>query len=343
LLLAAVLRAANPEPTRIEAEEPHMGTLFRIVLYADDIRTAQVALRMAFDRVAELDAKLSDYNPQSELMRACRGSYAEPVAVSADLFHVLEEAQKLSVETDGAFDITLGPVIRLWRQARGIKALPNPEDLARARASTGYRKLVLDPVHRTIRSKLPDMRIDLGAIAKGYAADEALRVLREHSIPRALVAASGDLAIGDAPPGKDGWDVGVDPIDAGDGKFARVLKLHNIAISTSGDAEQFVEIGGVRYSHIVDPRTGMGLTNRSGVTVVAPLGIHADSLATAATVLTAQRGVDAALAFVEQHEGAAALIAYKSASDWRISESERFRRLKETRGSTACPPLCTVQ
>jgi thiamine biosynthesis lipoprotein len=132
------------------------------------------------------------------------------------------------------------------------------------------------------------MLLDVGGIAKGYAADEALRVLRGRGLNRALVAASGDLAIGDAPEGETGWRIGVEPTDG----VSRQLTLVNTAVSTSGDTEQFVEIDGKRYSHIVDPKTGMGLTNRIGVTVVAPKGIVSDSVATAVCVMGAERGLE---------------------------------------------------
>ena len=130
------------------------------------------------------------------------------------------------------------------------------------------------------------MLLDVGGIAKGYTADETLKVLRARGIRRALVAASGDLAIGDSPPGTKGWRVGI---------FRHVFFLHNIAVSTAGDAEQFLETGGVRYSHIIDPKTGMGLTNRVAVTVLARKGIEADGLDTAICVLGAERGLDFAV------------------------------------------------
>lgn len=269
-----------------------MGTLFRITVYAHDATSAGEAFRAAFERIADLDAALSDYKPDSELMRLCRDGHTAPVAVSADLFTVLTAAQQLAEETGGAFDVTLGPVIRLWRTARREKWLPAESDLKAAAARTGYRNVLLDPAKRTVFLKLADMQLDLGAIAKGYAADEALAVLRSHRITRALVAASGDLAIGDPPPGTTGWRVGVDSYRAEEGRFSRTLILRNAAISTSGDTEQFTEIGGVRYSHIIDPATLHGLTQRIGVTVIAARGLDADSLATALSVLGRERGLE---------------------------------------------------
>lgn len=266
MLLACAARAE-----RFEAAEPHMGTLVRITIYAPDAS----AMPAAFARIRDLDQKLSDYRPESELNQVCRTAHDGPVHVSGDLFKVLDAAHKLAVRTDGAFDVTIGPVTHLWRQGR----TPDPEALARC----GYRNLVLDRARQTVFLKLAGMQIDLGGIAKGYAADEALATLRAHGIKQALVAVSGDLAIGDAPTGKKGWRVGVEPAGG-------EMLLHNIAISTSGDTEQFREIGGVRYSHIIDPKTGLGLTSRIAVTVIARLGIDADSIATAISVLGEERG-----------------------------------------------------
>jgi thiamine biosynthesis lipoprotein len=279
-----------------------MGTLFSITLYAPDEAAAQAAFAQAFARVRQLDDELSDYKPESELMRVCNSSPAVPVAVSSDLFTVLEKAQELSRETDGAFDVTLGPLTRLWRETRATKVLPSAQALARAQQRIGYKNLILHRPEQTVELRLAGMQLDLGAIAKGYAADEALRVLRARGISSALVAASGDLALGDAPPGKSGWRVGVEL------PGASALTLHNTAVSTSGDTEQFVEIGGIRYAHIVDPKTGMGLSMRVGASVIAPNGIDADSYATALCVLAAQRGVEYAKSWAAQHQEVSARI-----------------------------------
>jgi thiamine biosynthesis lipoprotein len=256
---------------RFEAAEPHMGTLVRITIYAPNAS----ALPAAFARIRDLDEKLSDYKPDSELNQVCRTAHERPVHVSGDLFRVLDAAQKLAQRTDGAFDVTIGPVTHLWREGR----TPGPEVMARC----GYRNLVLDRAQQMVFLKLAGMQIDLGCIAKGYAADEALAILRANGIKQALVAVSGDLAIGDAPPGETGWRVGIEPAGA-------AVFLNNEAISTSGDTEQFREIGGVRYSHIIDPKTGLGLTSRIAVTVVAHRGIDADAMATAISVLGEERG-----------------------------------------------------
>lgn len=247
-----------------------MGTLVRITIYAKDA----LPMRAAFGRIAALDDELSDYKPDSELNRLCR-THGVAVHVSEDLFRVLDAAWKLSRLTGGAFDVTIGPVTHLWRLGR----TPDAEALARV----GWRNMVLDRRHRTVELRVANMQLDLGAIAKGYAADEALKTLRGLGVTRALIAVSGDIVAGDAPPGTRGWRIGLEPAGG-------AILLRNEAVSTSGDTEQFREIGGVRYSHIVDPKTGLGLTSSIAVTVVARRGLDADPIATAVSVLGERRG-----------------------------------------------------
>jgi thiamine biosynthesis lipoprotein len=291
---------------RFEFESKHMGTTFRVVLYAPDKAAARKAADGAFARVAELDNVMSDYKKDSELMRLCKAFAKEvgpPVRVSGDLFFVLQKAESLSQKCGGAFDVTVGPVVQLWRLARRTQELPDPKEFAAARAKVGYKKVKLDPAKRTVQLLTPGMQLDLGGIAKGYAADEALELLREKfGTRRALVAASGDIACGDPPPGETGWKVEIAPIAKG--QKPRTLTLANAAVSTSGDLEQFVEIKGVRYSHVLDPRTGLGLTGRRSVTVIAPRGIDADSLTKAVSVLPTER----ALKLVGQTPGAACYV-----------------------------------
>ncbi|HEV1286479.1 MAG TPA: FAD:protein FMN transferase [Bryobacteraceae bacterium] len=247
-----------------------MGTLVRITIYSENAGP----MRAAFRRIAELDETLSDYKPDSELNKLCR-TVSNPVKVSEDLFRLLEASEKLSRLTDGAFDITIGPVTHLWRLGK----TPDVETMTRV----GWRNLVLDKRHRTAELKLAGMQLDLGAIAKGYAADEALKTLRRLGVQRALIALSGDIVAGDAPPGTKGWRVGLEPAGG-------EILLRNAAVSTSGDTEQFRDIGGVRYSHIIDPKTGLGLTSAIAVTVVARRGLEADPIATAVSVMGEERG-----------------------------------------------------
>src|SRR5262249_52761384 len=152
-----------------------------------------------------------------------------------ELFDVLQQAQRFSNLTSGAFDVTVGPYVRLWRFARKKKVLPGASELASAASSTGYQKMRLDPKAHAVTLVASGMRLDLGGIAKGYAADQALLLLKRRGLNRALVAASGDIAVGDPPPGQAGWKIALAPIDAGTNQFERTLLLHNAGVSTSGD------------------------------------------------------------------------------------------------------------
>lgn len=328
LLLTWSWSAAAADLQLFEAVEPHMGTLVRIKLYAANPEQATAGLRAAFDRIAQLDQSLSDYREDSELNRLCRAPAATPTPASADLFRVLAASQKLAEESEGAFDITLGPIVRLWRQARKENRLPSREALSEAADRCGYRKLHLDAARQTVTLDQAGMQLDVGGIAKGYAADAALSILAQYGIRRALVAASGDLAFGDPPPGHHGWKIGIDSLDRPESAFTRVLELCNAAVSTSGDTEQSLNIGGTRYSHILDPATGLGLTRRISVTVVARRGVDADGLSTAVSVLGPGRG----MALIEKR-GAAGLIV----TDGHEVESVRWPHLARRRRLLPCP------
>jgi FAD:protein FMN transferase len=321
VLLSTGYAACAGEPKRFEYEEPHMGTKFRIVLYAEEKATADQAAKAAFARVAELNRIMSDYLPDSELMKLCKRSEKEaagPVKVSDDLFFVLAKATEVSELSDGAFDVTIGPVVRLWRQARKDRQLPDEDERKEALSRVGYKKMELDAREKTVHLKTPGMLLDLGGIAKGYAADEAIKVMAANRITSALVAASGDIAVSGPPPGKPGWRIDIAPLPGQ--KEKRQLLLKDMSVSTSGDAEQFVEIAGVRYSHVVDPRTGLGLTGRRSVTVVARRGIESDSLTKVASILPA----DEAVKKIESVDGAATWIVVKTPKGDEVRESKRF-------------------
>ena len=319
--------SSNQSLQRFQFSSPHMGTLFRVTLYAPDKTAAEQAAQAAFRRIAAVEDIMSDYQADSELMRLCEQPVGQPVRVSAELFDVLQQAQKYSELSDGAFGVTVGPYVRLWRFARKKKVLPTSEELAAARAAVGWRNLRLDRQARTATLLVPNMRLDLGGIAKGYAADEALKLLKGRGLDRALVAASGDIAVGNPPPGQSGWKVAIAGMEGRTNEFARTVLLRNAGISTSGDIEQAIEIDGVRYSHIVSPATGLGLTNRIQVTVIAPNATTTDALATGVSVLGALRG----LALIDSLPHTAALILTKEDAETRSFASRRFSAIT-TRG-----------
>ena len=316
---------------RFEFSQPHMGTTFRISLYAPDAETAARASQAAFDCVARLDGIMSDYRATSELTLLCQKAGSGPVKVGADLFRILGISHAFAARTGGAFDITAGPIIQLWRRARRTGEIPDRERVARALALTGYRKLHLEGKKSEVQLDLPGMQLDLGGIAKGYAADQAIALLKSYGIRSALVAAGGDIVAGDPPPGERGWRVSILSLSSDDQSGGEFLLIHDAAVSTSGDAEQFVEIQGVRYSHIVDPRTGFALAGRSSVTVVARDGTTADAAATAISVLGPTEG----LKFIEtERDGAAFIIKVNDEGALKKFFSKRWAALsKAPRGS----------
>jgi len=315
--------ATSPVLKPFESVEAHMGTLFRIKLYAADQKIAEAGFAAAYARVAQLDNALSDYKPDSELNLATKAAALQPVHISDDLATVLKASQQMSIDTDGAFDVTVGPLTKLWRSARKQNQMPSAEAIRAAHEKCGYQRLHLDAAAQTMKVDFSDMQLDLGAIAKGYAADQALLVLENLGIHAALVAASGDLAFGDAPPDQPGWKIGVDSFDRADKPFTRVLMLKNAAVGTSGATEQYLEANHQRYSHIIDPKTGMGLVTGISVTIIARHGITADAVGTAVSVLGSEKG----LAFVEKHAEVAAFILDRADGQVHAIESSRFKDL----------------
>lgn len=309
------MNATEPksELKRFEFEAIRMGVPWGITLYATSEEYANNASKNAFDRIREMDRMMSDYDPRSELSKLCEtSSPGNPVVVSEELFLVLMTAQKLSKETDGAFDVTVGPIVKLWRRARRKKVFPDNDRLKDAMSKAGYQKIVLDECKKSVELQTAGMRIDLGGIAKGYAADEAGRVLRRLGVSQYIIDGGGDLLVGDPLPNKKHWVIAVEGPDvnlANDSKASKLKETNrvliaNAAIATSGDTYKFFEIDGKRYSHLVNPKTGLGLTTRSQVTVIAPTDMEADALASALSVLGPEKG----LALIRDKKNVAAQI-----------------------------------
>ena len=305
---------------RYEFTGLEMAVPVRLVLYASSEAQAEAASKAALARFRELNGIMSDYDPSSEVRRlASTSGGGKAVGVGPDLWNVLSKSQEISERSNGAFDVTVGPLVRVWRRSRRRAELPTDERLAQQMAAVGHQFMVLDEETRTVRLTKPDMWIDLGGIAKGYAIDAALEVIREHGITIALVDAGGDIGLGDPPPDRAGWGIGVAPLER-DAKPSMVLTLANVAVATSGDTWQFVEIEGRRYSHLVDPRTGIGLTDHSSVTVIAPDAMTADGLASAVSVLGPAKGLE----LIDQTEGTAAFVVRAPEEKVETYQSKRW-------------------
>lgn len=261
-----------------------MGTLWRVALYAPDCSAADRAFDAAFGEIKRLDRLMSDYDEKSELSRLNRAGYPGPVSVDPELFDLIDQSVALSEKTDGAFDVTVGPLVRLWGFRGGTPGIPSEEAIARALEAVGFRKLKLDRERREVSFLKEGMALDLGAIGKGYAVDRAVLILRERGIKRALVDAGGMLFGLGSPPGERGWRVGIaDP--ANRDRVARSLTIRDEAVATSSQSERFMAAGGRRFGHVLDPRTGRPVDFSGSVTVRAPTAALADALSTASFVL----------------------------------------------------------
>ncbi len=310
LLFAQIVNGGCDAPKslqRFRYEQPHLGTHVRLVFYAPTEAVANRAATLVYEKVARLDAVFSNYRLDSELMRLCSdsswgSSEAKPLIVSEELWTVLKTADQVSRRSDGAFDVTIGPLSRLWKRAIKNKQLPDAERIREAKSSrVGYQFIEFHEDRRAVRLLRKDMRIDLGGIAKGYIADQLLEELKRLGIQSALIDIGGDLALGAAPPDKAGWTVairsggsavqGVTAENSPENEtrlqpeLGKSLVLSNCGVATSGDSFQQVVVDGKVYSHIVDGRTGMGITNRVTVTTIAKNAMVADAMASALSIL----------------------------------------------------------
>lgn len=303
--LIAAGSAAPGGPAIVESTRVLMGVQARLRVAVPDpgsTDAAEAAMRTAWDRLGSLESALSDYRSDSDLNRVNAAAGSGPVEIPEALAGVLDRAVALTRETGGAFDPTVGPLVDQWRRTRDTGRLAPPEQRATARELVGVDGLDLRRTPgqpTTVALARPGMRLDLGGIGKGVAAAEAVRVLAAEGFPMALASIAGDVAAGDPPPGRRGWRV----LAGRDGEAAPArLEIARAAVSTSGDSAQFVEIGGVRYAHIVDPATGLGATVARAVTVLAPDAADADALASAFHLM----GPDAAAPIIAARPGTAA-------------------------------------
>jgi thiamine biosynthesis lipoprotein len=322
--LLACLSLGSQSPRTLaffEYQQPHMGTTVRIQIYAATAADGERISSAAFERIRELDDRFSDYSDASELAGVSRAAGGDAVAVSEDLFRIIERAQRIAATTEGAFDITIGPVSHLWRRARAAGQAPDAARLEAATRLVGYRRLHLSAAARTVRLAERGMVLDLGGVAKGFAADAALETMVRLGGERSVVAIGGDIVAAEAPPGKPAWDVAIQALGGAGKPPLRTIQLRRGALSTSGDAEQFLDVGERHYSHIMNPRTGSAETGRRSVTVRAPDGATADALATAIKALGRERG----LRLVDRFPEAEALITVEEGNSQRVFPSRRWR------------------
>ena len=270
-----------------------MGTVARIMVTAENSPQADQAISAAFDKIFHIEKLMSDYDPDSQLSQVNQGAFEKPVPVDAALFEVLATAKAYSCMSDGAFDVTIGPVVQLWRKANEDNTAPAPEAIAQAKESVGHENLILDAEKQTVQFAKEGMFLDLGGIAKGYAIDKAIEILQNAGVKGAMVDIGGDLrCFGTPANGIKHWLIGLQDPASDDEKILLTLNMGDMAVATSGDYRRFVVIDEIKHSHIVNPATADSANGLSSVTLIAPTAIAADALATAATVLGSEKGLE---------------------------------------------------
>jgi thiamine biosynthesis lipoprotein len=269
----------------VKASRRLMGTVADIQVYSEDPAAAERAAAHALDEMQRIDRLLSNYDPASELSAMNRDAPRGPVVVSRELFDFVAECWTYFQSTAGAFDPTVGPLVRAWGFFSPRPSKPPDAAIAAARARTGFDRVRLDPETRAVSYSVDGLEFDPGGIGKGYAVDRAVAVLRREGVDAALVSAGGSTlyAMGH-PPGRDAWTVAVrNPLNV-DRPYAFV-RLRDGSLSTSGVSEQSVLVGSRRYSHLFDPRSGTPVDGMCQATVVAPTATASDALTKAAFIL----------------------------------------------------------
>lgn len=267
-----------------------MGTMAQVVAVGPNA-IAEDSAEKAMAEMVRIDEAMSDYKQTSELSKVNREAFGGKVVVSEELFGLLQTSVEYSRLSEGGFDITIGPLVDLWRKAGRTNTTPTEEQLTGARAKVGYEKLILDPDERSVRFAVAGMRLDLGAIGKGYAVDRAIESLRNSGAVGGMVNLGGNIRTFGRPVGKSEWKIGMrDPTDTNHIQLS--LRLNDWAVATSGDYERSIFVEGQKVNHILNPTTRRGVMGLSSVTILARTGLEADALSTTVTVMGKDRGLE---------------------------------------------------
>lgn len=290
-LLTFLFLTGYAQPKKFIFREQKMGSPFSILLYAADSAVAKSVASEAFSLVDSLVLIFSDYIDSSELNRLCVNAAPghPPFIASPALYDILSRAAEACRLSEGRFDISLGPLTRLWRKARKDQAWPDRDTVAARKALTGCNKITLFPKSREVRLAVAGMQLDLGGIAQGYIAETVIHRIAARGISTALVDVSGDIIAMGTPPNKQGWTVGINLPEETTMLLPKHLLISNKAVTTSGDVYQYFWHDGKKYSHIINPATGYGITSGKNVTVIAGDGTTADWLTKACSLLPVRK------------------------------------------------------
>jgi len=282
--------SAQAQVKRYTFSQPKMGSPFTIILYANDSTTAHITAQQSFALVDSLNHIFSDYDESSELNQLSATAGTDSfVQVSPLLYQIILDSKKAGQKSSGTFDITIGPLSHLWRTARREKRFPTSKEIQQAKSKTGFEKVVIDTIYHRIKLTQKGMQLDLGGIAKGFIAQQVMKFLLAKNITSALIDAGGDIVCSNAPPQKSGWTIGINIPEQTDELLNKTITLQNKSVATSGDVYQYTIHNGKKYSHIIDLRTGYGVTFQRNVTVIANDGATADWLATACSILPVKK------------------------------------------------------
>lgn len=275
---------------RFEFSQIKMGSPFTIIFYYPDSTEAVQLAKKCFQLVDSLNAVFSDYDSSSEISRLPKQADM-PLKISDELFSMILFSQQAWKKSEKTFDVTIGILTRLWRTTRNEKRFPSPEEVIKAKEASGFENVIINRDDKLISFQKTGIHFDFGGIVKGYAAQRVIDFLKTKSINSALADAGGDIAMSDAPPGKSGWSIAINLPENESEFWDKNLELQNCAVATSGDVYRYSIHDGKKYSHIIDPRTGYGVTLQRNVTVIAGDGATADWLATACSILPIKKAM----------------------------------------------------
>jgi thiamine biosynthesis lipoprotein len=262
-----------------------MGSAFNLIIVSADSNKANHLAQKSYELVDSLNHIFSNYDSSSELSKINASAGLLPYKMSRAMLDLVQKSQYAYIQSKGAYDISIGPLSSLWRNARKAKLFPEASTVLATKKLVGFAQIKINKRLGTIFLPNANMHLDFGGIAKGYIAQWVINFLKANGIQQALVDAGGDIVMSGAPLTQQGWLIGVNLPETTDDLLNKKLQLSNCSVATSGDVYQFIEYKGVKYSHIINPLTGYGVTNLRNVTIVAKTGATADWLATACSIL----------------------------------------------------------
>lgn len=281
-----------------------MGNRFEISAVSEDETWAQARIDEAIAEIQRIEALFTTFNDNSQTNRINANAGISPVKVDREVFELVRRSLRISEVTQGAFDITYGSIDKsLWNFDTQMTALPDPKTARQMVRLINYRNVILDEAEGSVFLKEKGMRIGFGGIGKGYAAEMAKRLMIQRGVENGIVNASGDLTTWGTQPNGEPWTIGIAHPDAKEQPFS-YFNISNISVATSGNYEKYVMIGGKKYSHTIDPKTGLPVAGIKSVTIICPNAEIADAMATPVTVMGVRVGLD----LINQMQGMACVI-----------------------------------